>query len=241
MPGTTSGDDEEWAWLNNPPPPPESADHPGPGPDIDRAPEHPRPEVNWVGSFPAELPSGPDTPRARPGEIARRMPVRAWAGLAAVVAVLVGVVAAVHGDHPAAGTRPRGVTTSASVSAAEGACAGLSGTVVTDRGGDRASVAGVIATFEDAYYRLRSAEAAVQVIAPETGITQQSLEAGIATIPVGTTYCVAITTLTSNTANVHIVELHPDHKRVDYLQVINTIPAPPSGGGLLISHVQEQG
>ncbi|MDN2500328.1 hypothetical protein FHY52_27115 [Nocardia nova] len=99
----------------------------------------------------------------------------------------------------------------------------------------------MIATFEDAYYRLRSAEAAVQVLALETGITLESLAAGIATIPLGTTYCVAITPVTSNTANVHIVELHPDHKRVDYLQVINTIPAPGPGSGLLISHVQEQG
>ena len=77
------------------------------------------------------------------------------------------------------------------------------------------------------------------MIAPESGITQQALAAGIATIPAGTRYCVAVTPITLNTANVHLVELHPDRKRVDYRQVINTISGP--SGGLLSSHVQEQG
>ncbi|WP_439956857.1 hypothetical protein, partial [Nocardia miyunensis] len=121
-----------------------------------------------------------------------------------------------------------------------GACAGLSGTVVTDRAGDTTTVPGVIASFEVAYYTQRSAAAAMRVLAPESGITTESLAAGIATIPVGTVFCLAVTPLSLNAANVHLVEVHPDHKRVDYLQVINVVSGSP-GGGLLISHVQEQG
>ncbi|MDR7172877.1 hypothetical protein J2W56_006643 [Nocardia kruczakiae] len=233
MPGNTSSDDEDWDRPKISP-----VNDLGAGSDTGRVHE-PVPDLDWLVPEPSSG-SIPSPPAMHLRGLTRRLPARGWAALAAAIAILVGAAVAVHGGHQP----PRGGGTGpvmTSVSAAAGACAGLSGTVVTDRGGDRATVVGVIATFEDAYYRLRSAEAAMQVLAPETGITAQSLAAGIDTIPVGTTYCVAITPVTSNTANVHIVELHPDHKRVDYLQVINTIPAPGLGGGLLISHVQEQG
>jgi hypothetical protein len=233
LPGNTSSDDEEWDQLDISP-----ATNLGTDSETDRVLE-PVPDVAWLVPQPTPNPV-PRAPRAHLRELGRRLSARGWAALAVAIAVLVGLVAAVHGGHHPPPGRPNGAVP-ASVSVAAGACAGLSGAAVTDRGGDRATVPGVIATFEDAYYRLRSAEAAVQVLAPETGITLESLAAGIATIPIGTTYCVAMTPVTSNTANVHIVELHPDHKRVDYLQVINTIPAPAPGAGLLISHVQEQG
>ncbi|WP_040830366.1 hypothetical protein [Nocardia jiangxiensis] len=197
----------------------------------------PVPDLAWLATGSGREPS-PPPPRRR--GIMRRVPLRGWAALAAVVAVTVGVVAGAQDPHHPAGTRASEASAPTSTSTAGvGVCAGLSGAVVTEHGGDPATVPGVIAAFEDAYYTQRSAEAAMRVVAPESGITQQALAAGIATIPAGTRYCVAVTPITVNTANVHLVEVHPDRKRVDYLQVINTISGP--GGGLLISHVQEQG
>ncbi|OXR40315.1 hypothetical protein B7C42_07576 [Nocardia cerradoensis] len=112
---------------------------------------------------------------------------------------------------------------------------------MTRRAGRPDTIAGVIATFEFDYYVARDAEKAMALVSPDAGMTQQGLAEGIATIPLGATHCVAITPVTTNTANAHIAELHPDGRRVDYLQVINTVSAPAPGGGLLISHVQEQG
>ncbi|MBY8855388.1 hypothetical protein K7711_02760 [Nocardia sp. CA2R105] len=199
----------------------------------------PVPDLAWLATEPAPGREPSPPPSRRRGTM-RRVPLRCWAALAAVAAVTVGVVAGAHGPHHPAGTQASAASAPTSTSTAGvGVCAGLSGAVVTEHGGDPATVPGVIATFEDAYYTQRNAEAAMRVVAPESGITQQSLAAGIATIPAGTLHCVAVTPITVNTANVHLVEVHPDRKRVDYLQVINTISGP--SGGLLISHVQEQG
>ncbi|WP_040693753.1 hypothetical protein [Nocardia vinacea] len=170
-----------------------------------------------------------------------RVPGRVWAALAATVAVVIGGVGVWGNDSrdPADPVHATAVPATTTV-VVEGACTGLSGTVVTDRPGDTtATVAGVIASFEAAYYAQRSAEAAMRVLAPESGITGDGLAAGIASIPAGTTHCVAVTPISETTANVHVVELHPDRQRVDYLQVINTRAG--EGGGLLISNVQGQG
>jgi hypothetical protein len=94
-----------------------------------------------------------------------------------------------------------------------------------------------VASFENAFYRLRSADTALRVVAPEAGLAADALAAGIASIPVGSTYCVAITPIAGGSANVHVVEQHPDHTRTDYLQVINTRP---DGPGLLITNIQKQ-
>ncbi|WP_157126481.1 hypothetical protein [Nocardia mikamii] len=183
---------------------------------------------------------GPDQPAA--GRRGRRLPPRGWAALAALAAVTAGVLAITHTgdeDSPHAARVSATAGPPATTTAASGPCAGLSGAVVTTRGGKTDTIAGIIATFEADYYTERSAAKAIQLVTPETGITEQGLADGIASIPTGTTHCVAITPLTTNTATAHLVELHPDGRRVDYLQVINTVPGP--GGGLLISHIQEQG
>ncbi|MFC3961633.1 hypothetical protein [Nocardia jiangsuensis] len=122
----------------------------------------------------------------------------------------------------------------------QGPCAGLSGEVVTDRAGDPATLAGVIAAFEAAYFVDRDASKAMPLLAPETGITTDALAAGIASIPPGTRHCVAIDPIAPGTANVHIAEVHPDRTRVDYLQLINTRPA-DTGPALLISNFQKRG
>ncbi len=174
--------------------------------------------------------------------LARRLPGRGWAALAALAAVTVGVLAATHStQHPgprAARDTVVRASPAAATSVSGGACAGLKGAVVTSQGGDPAMVAGVISAFEYAYYVTRSAEAALALVAPEAALTAPGLAAGISSIPLGTTYCVAVTPIAAGAADVHLVELHPDKARVDYLQVIDTRPGP---SGLLISHVQEQG
>ncbi|MFE3228572.1 hypothetical protein [Nocardia sp. NPDC059228] len=118
------------------------------------------------------------------------------------------------------------------------ACTGLSAPTITDGAGDTTSVAGVIAAFEFAYYHQRSADAAMRLLAPDAGIALEPLTAGIASIPAGTTHCVGITPITDNTADVHLVELHLDRTRTDYLQVINLRR---TGTGPLIYNIQKQG
>ncbi|WP_143860569.1 hypothetical protein [Nocardia cerradoensis] len=153
------------------------------------------------------------------------------------VLVLIGaLVVADPGRHTAVPTRTAALPTS-SAAAASGACAGLTGATVTDRDGDTVTVAGVIASFENAYYRLRNADAALRVVAPEAGLAVDALAAGIASIPAGSTYCVAIAPIGVGSANVHVVEQHPDRTRTDYLQVINIRP---DGPGLLITNIQKQ-
>lgn len=191
-------------------------------------------------------PSDDDSEQPVPGRGGRRLPLRGWAALAALAAVTVGLLTVTHTSHD---SRPRtgevsvtaGPPATTTAAASDDPCKGLTGTVVTTRAGKADTIAGVIATFEFDYYVERSAEKAMQLVAPDAGMTQQGLAEGIASIPLGATHCVAITPVTTNTANAHITELHPDGRRVDYLQVINTISAPGPSGTLLISHVQEQG
>lgn len=128
---------------------------------------------------------------------------------------------------PAATTPPTG-----------GACTGLSGQTVTDTAGDTHSLPGVIAAFEYAYYRQRSAEAALGLVAAEAGLTVEGLAAGIASIPIGTTHCVAITPIAAGTAEVHLVAQHPDGQRIDYLQLINIGHTPD---GVVITNIQKRG
>ncbi|WP_280202514.1 hypothetical protein [Nocardia cyriacigeorgica] len=117
------------------------------------------------------------------------------------------------------------------------ACAGLTGVTVTGAAGDNHSLAGVIAGFQHAYYVQRSAEAAMRFLGPESGIVVEALAAGIASIPPGTTHCVAITPIAENAAEVHVVEVRPDRSRVDYLQLVNVRPGRPD---TVITNVQRR-
>ncbi|WP_433195780.1 hypothetical protein ACQP1G_42355 [Nocardia sp. CA-107356] len=247
---------DPWAWLEQPRLAPAlhlvSDPDPNPDPGLDSEPEtgagveaSPEPSAQqgrWLVALP-QTRDAADTAVARPlwNRGGYRVPGRVWAALAATVAVMIGVVAVFADDARENGDPVRATAVAPSAtSAAEGACTGLSGTLVTDRPADTTTtVAGVIAAFEAAYYIDRSAEAAMRLLAPESGITTEALAAGIASIPIGSTHCVAITPISATTANVHVVQLGPDRQRVDYLQVINTRPG--DGGGLLISNVQRQG
>ncbi|MGW4368089.1 hypothetical protein ACWEKT_20840 [Nocardia takedensis] len=190
--------------------------------------------------------------RPTPGPPQRReVGGKSWQRRAGITAATVLVAAAVFAvtltrwgsaepDHTT--ERSVGVATPlASTSAPAAACTGLSGAVVTDTAGDPHSMAGVIAAFEHAYYQRRDAEAALRLVAPEAGLVPEALAAGIASIPTGSTHCVAITPVAEATAEVHLVERHPDGARIDYLQLINVRATTPTGGDLVISNIQKRG
>ncbi|MFF2085424.1 hypothetical protein ACFVVM_16745 [Nocardia sp. NPDC058176] len=248
---TPPDDEEPWAWLDEPRGaspvqliPDSGADPVDIGPDRELNPGAPQRDDRWMDALP-HTPDAADTDAARAWwfSVAHRLPGRAWAALAATIAILAGVAAisATNTDTGGGGEQVVATATPSSTPPTpEDACTGLSGTVVTDRAGDPATVPGVIASFQAAYYLQRDAEAATRLLAPEAGIAVEGLAAGIASIPPGTTHCVAITPISETTANVHVAELRADRHRIDYLQLVNTRPG-ESGVPLLISNIQGQG
>src|SRR5690606_7878783 len=87
-----------------------------------------------------------------------RLPGSAWAVLGAASAILAGVAAVSATDTGGGSEQVQATAVPPSPTAtAAGPCTGLSGTVVTDRAGDPTTVAGVIASFEAAYYIHRDA------------------------------------------------------------------------------------
>ncbi|SUE28915.1 membrane protein [Nocardia farcinica] len=210
---TTTGVRHGWQWLQQPGTP--SA--PRPVPDTPQAAEDD--PLRWLdqhtfATAPAEKSNRPHIPR------------RMWIGLGAALttaAVLVGAGVRQVTDEPDTHTAiptqtASPVTTTPSPGAA---CTGLSGPTVTADAGDPRTLTGVIAAFEHAYYVRRDSAAALSLFAAEAGLVPEALSAGIASIPPGTTHCVAITAIADTVAEVHLVEQHPDGRRIDYLQLIN--------------------
>lgn len=229
----TSSDDS-WLWLDNPETP---APQPVTGPNrlshTDLTAGEPGgsvPEALWA-----------DSSRAR----SKRTRPRAIVGLGlagAVSAALIGAgIADLAGDTTTEVAVPTMTAARPSdTSRVPATCTGLSGTTITSEAGDDASLTGVIAAFEHAYYVRRDPAAAMNVLAPATAITAEALAAGIASIPAGSTHCVAITPIAETTAEIHLVELHPDRSRVDYLQVINVAPRADRPHAVWITNIQKR-
>ncbi|MEV6363172.1 hypothetical protein [Nocardia asteroides] len=241
-PGPPSDDDdaaEAWVDLLESEPGLHLVPEHGTGPAVDDPGQSPSSEDDWLVP-PSEPPDTPvrDTLSRWWVSIRYRMPVGAWAALGAVAVILAGVLVASTDNTGDTGQQVQATATPPSpTTTAQDPCAGLSGTVVTDRAGDPNTLEGVIASFEAAYYIDRDAAKATALLAPEAGITVEGLAAGIAKTPPGARHCVAITPTATGTANVHIVVVHPDRTRVDYLQLITTRPADP-GPALLITKFQ---
>ncbi|KAA8884505.1 hypothetical protein F3087_33435 [Nocardia colli] len=67
-----------------------------------------------------------------------------------------------------------------------------------------------ILAFQYAYYVERSGEQVRQVVAPEANVSPaQTIQRGIDTIPVGTTHCVRIVTISDNRYSVEVTEYRP--------------------------------
>ncbi|WP_405180772.1 hypothetical protein OG225_06100 [Nocardia sp. NBC_01377] len=169
---------------------------------------------------------------------------RVWVCLTIALAaalVMVGFGIRSVTEPPAAPTAIPTITTAppATTAPAVGACAGLSGATITDGTADPHTVTGVIAAFDYAYYRQRDAATALGLVSAEAGLILESLAAGIASIPEGTTHCVAITPIGPTAAQVHLVEARPDGQRLDYLQLINARPDGPDR--MVITNFQKQG
>ncbi|MFF3224073.1 hypothetical protein ACFYV7_14875 [Nocardia suismassiliense] len=206
---------------------------------------------NLVGD--GEAPDGSEwqwlTPGAEPPPSEIESPKRLrrswiWIATALVLSIVavgvwVGVTANMHDIPTALPTVTAAPPTSTTTAPTGSACTGLSGATVTDSAGDTRSLTGVIAAFEHAYYVQRDAGAALALVAPETGLLAEALAAGIASIPPGTTHCVAITPITGGAAaEVHLVERHPDGGRRDYLQLINV---GIDERGTVITNIQKRG
>lgn len=161
-------------------------------------------------------------------------------GMAAALAVSMSGESRDRADtSPTTSAPPTGTTTTSVVVATERACAGLTAQTVTAGVGDTATVAGVIAAFEHAYYVTRNAEQVLRLTSPQAGLAHEPLAAAIIALPIGTTHCIGVTSIAENTAEVHLVELHPDGRRFDYLQVINVSAVAPAG--LVITNIQKRG
>ncbi|GEM29032.1 hypothetical protein NN3_00390 [Nocardia neocaledoniensis NBRC 108232] len=205
--------------------------------------------LDWLNK-PVTPQPDPEEPRLLGEHVHRRAtrPRRSRiVALGAAAGILTGAVAAVavdmagsdHTDPAASATPTTSITPTSTVAATARACTGLTAQTVTAGAGDTTTLAGVIAAFEYAYYVTRSAEDALRLVTPQAGITLEPLAAAITALPAGTTHCVGITPIAENTAEVHLVELHPDGRRFDYLQVINVAATPPAG--LVITNIQKRG
>ncbi|MGV9678766.1 hypothetical protein ACWDSJ_26080 [Nocardia sp. NPDC003482] len=229
---TASRAGDEWKWLSAPIAP--TPLHPNPDPASQTEPDSD--EWTWLDRTDGSADAAADGTGSR-----RRRSPRMWLVIAVVGAIgvlgVIGVLAPGDSGRQAASSTVTAGPPTTTVPAVATACAGLTGNVVTDGRGDTNSPAGVIAVFEAGYYRARSAAEALRVVGPEAGLAPDALAAGIASIPEGTTHCVAITPLSDTAANVHLVELHPDGQRVDYLQVINTRAGE---SGFVITNIQGQ-
>ncbi|MBF6212155.1 hypothetical protein IU487_14045 [Nocardia puris] len=179
--------------------------------------------------------------RATPARRSRIVALSAAAGIltGAVAAVAVEMSGSDPTDPVSSATPTASITPTSTVAATERACTGLTAHTVTAGAGDTTTLAGVIAAFEYAYYVTRRAEDALRLVTPQAGITLEPLAAAITALPAGTTHCVGITPIAENTAEVHLVELHPDGRRFDYLQLINVTAADASG--LVIANIQKRG
>jgi hypothetical protein len=92
----------------------------------------------------------------------------------------------------------------------------------TDQG-DQKTGAGVIAAFEHAYYITRSADAVRALATPDTSLPlADKIQAGIDSVPIGTTHCVRITAITAGVYSVVLAEMRPGQAPAQYPQTITT-------------------
>ncbi|MEV0688360.1 hypothetical protein AB0I35_31330 [Nocardia sp. NPDC050378] len=96
----------------------------------------------------------------------------------------------------------------------------------------------MIARFQYAYYARRDPDATLAVVDAHAGLTRDALTAAITALPAGVTHCVGIDVVADNTAEVHLVELRAEGRRLDYLQLVNVAT---TGAGLMITNIQKRG
>ena len=89
--------------------------------------------------------------------------------------------------------------------------------------GDQRSGPGVIAAFEYAYYITRSGVAVRALATSDTSLPPaEKIQAGIDTVPTGTTHCVRITPITTDVYSVALAEMRPGQAPAQFPQTITT-------------------
>jgi hypothetical protein len=89
--------------------------------------------------------------------------------------------------------------------------------------GDQRSGPGVIAAFEYAYYITRSGAAVRALATSDTSLPPaETIQAGIDTVPTGTTHCVRITPITTDVYSVALAEMRPGQAPAQFPQTITT-------------------
>lgn len=89
--------------------------------------------------------------------------------------------------------------------------------------GDQKSGPGVIAAFEHAYYVTRSGTAVRELTTPDASLpAQEKIQAGIDTVPTGTTHCVLITPISTGIYSVALTEMRPGQPPTQFPQTITT-------------------
>ncbi|MBT2270030.1 hypothetical protein [Rhodococcus qingshengii] len=87
--------------------------------------------------------------------------------------------------------------------------------------GDQKSGAGVIAAFEHAYYVTRSGTAVRELTTPDSSLpAKEKIQAGIDTVPTGTTHCVRITPISAGIYTVALSEMRPGQPPAQFPQTI---------------------
>ncbi|MFY2786616.1 MULTISPECIES: hypothetical protein [Nocardiaceae] len=159
--------------------------------------------------------SSPRVPRSRR---------RAVAAIGAVVCVAVAAAALFSGgDSEPDTTATDTIATSSSVAPTTVAA----GPDCSMPAGDQDSGPGVIAAFEHAYYVQRSGAAAHALVSPNAPASapfnvEANLDAGIATVPAGTTYCLDIDPLRTGSYTLTLTESGPNGPGTQYRQRITT-------------------
>ena len=81
----------------------------------------------------------------------------------------------------------------------------------------------MIAAFEHAYYVARSGAAVRALATPGTSLPlADKIQAGIDTVPTGTTHCVRITPITTGVYSVVLAEMRPGQAPAQFPQTITT-------------------
>ncbi len=87
--------------------------------------------------------------------------------------------------------------------------------------GDQKSGAGVIAAFEHAYYVTRSGTAVRALTTLDSSLpAKEKIQAGIDTVPTGTTHCVRITPISAGIYSVALTEMRPGQPPSQFPQTI---------------------
>ncbi|MEU4060323.1 hypothetical protein [Rhodococcus qingshengii] len=87
--------------------------------------------------------------------------------------------------------------------------------------GDQKSGPGVIAAFEHAYYVTRSGTVVRALTTPDTSLpAKEKIQAGIDTVPTGTTHCVRITPIAAGIYSVALTEMRPGQPPAQFPQTV---------------------